>query len=80
MATDITLTDEDRACIRGVLLGWRADGVERPLVPLDVDIDGDGVVDAFGLDDHDEVVLVSGATLGDTVYRSDGDDLDPESA
>lgn len=70
-----SLSDEDRNTIRDVLLQYRKDGVEKPLLPLNVDIDGDGVCDSFGLDENDEVTLVSGINLTDTVYRSDGDDV-----
>lgn len=69
------LTKQDREVIRDFLVGERKRGEERPLLPLDVDLDGDGITDAWGLDDNDQVVLVSGATLADTVYRSDGDDV-----
>lgn len=69
------LPAEDLAQIKAILLGYRADGVERPLLPLDVDVDGDGICDSFGLDEHDEVVIVSGVTLENTVYVSEGDDV-----
>ena len=69
------LTPEDEAAIRGILEAQRQEGSERPLLPLDVDIDGDGIVDAWGLDDDGRVVLVSGCYLGSTCYASDGDDI-----
>lgn len=69
---------EDREQIKAILLQYRADGVAAPLLPLDVDLDGDGKTDAFGLDENDEVVLVSGADLEHTVYVSDGDDAKGE--
>lgn len=53
---------------------WKDDGVENPTIPSDVDLDGDGVVDAFGLDENDQLIFISGIKLTDTVYRSDGDD------
>lgn len=75
MATPITdLPAEDYAEIRSILLGYRADGVERPLLPTDFDVDGDGTADCFGLDEHDELVYVTAASLTDTVYVSEGDD------
>lgn len=72
---DLSLSDEDRIAIRDILLQWKAEGVENPLLPADVDIDGDGIADSFGLNDKDEVIVVSGVALEDTVYVSDGDDI-----
>lgn len=72
---DNTLTDADRTALRDVLLMWRETGVENPTLPLDIDLDGDGIADAWGLDANDEVVLISGTTIADTVYVSDGDDI-----
>lgn len=69
------LSKEDRDVIRDILLGYRKEGESVPLLPLDVDLDGDGITDAWGLDENDEVVLVSGQKLKDTVYVSDGDDI-----
>ncbi|QYC54363.1 hypothetical protein SEA_PICKLES13_27 [Microbacterium phage Pickles13] len=66
------LTDEDRETIRRSLLDRRAEGVERPLLPLDFDADGDGICDAFGLDAFDALVLVSGVDIADTLIESDG--------
>ena len=71
---DLTLTDEDRAVIRSALLAEREAGVAVPLLPADVDVDGDGIVDSFGLDENDEVVVVSGVALEHTLYVSEGDD------
>lgn len=72
---EITTSVEDLIVIKGILLQYREEGVENPLLPLNVDIDGDGIVDSYGLDENDEVILVSGAKLEDTVYVSDGDDV-----
>jgi hypothetical protein len=72
---EITTSIEDLVVIKGILLQYREEGVENPLLPLDVDIDGDGIADAYGLDENDEVILVSGCKLEDTVYVSDGDDV-----
>lgn len=77
---DLSLTDDDREAIRGILLAERERGVDRPLLPADVDLDGDGVVDAFGLDQDDQVIVVSGVDLTETVYESDGDDINVEGA
>lgn len=72
---NLTTTDEDAAAIKAILLQWKAEGNPNPLLPSDVDIDGDGIVDSFGLDENDNVIVVSGAKLEDTVYVSDGDDV-----
>lgn len=66
------LTDLDRETIRASLLARRAEGVENPLLPLDFDVDGDGICDAFGLDAFGALVLVSGVNVTDTVMESDG--------
>ena len=67
------ISGEDREQIKAILLQHRADGVAVPLLPLDVDLDGDGKADAFGLDENDEVVLVSGVNLEHTVYQFTGE-------
>lgn len=77
---DVTITREDADAIKGILLQWRSEGKENPLLPMDVDVNGDGIVDSFGLDENDEVVVVLGQKLEDTVYLSEGDDIGPEPA
>lgn len=69
------LPQADRDQLRETLLQIRTGTGKVPLIPLDVDLDGDGIVDSFGLDENDEVVLVSGVKLEETVYRSEGDDV-----
>lgn len=61
--------------MRAALLAERRRGVARPLIPADVDLDGDGVCDSFGLDENDEVVIVSGVPLEETTYLSLGEDV-----
>lgn|GEM_PF-3559312 len=73
MTADLTLTRKDRKAIRKVLLAERAAGVATPLLPADVDLDGDGIVDSFGLDEHDEVIVVSGVALEQTLFESVGE-------
>lgn len=68
-----SITPEELAVIRQCLLDWRKVGVERPLMPVYRDVDGDGVPDFCGLDEHDAVVIVSGATLADSVAESTGE-------
>lgn len=77
---DLTATDEDHVAIQQILLQWKAEGNENPLLPMDVDIDGDGIVDSFGLDADDNVIVVSGTKLEDTVYVSEGDDVKEEAS
>ncbi|UDG78655.1 lysin A [Microbacterium phage Neptune] len=86
--TDINnlLEPEDREIITSALRDWAKDGVERPLIPMDVDVDGDGIVDAWGLDAFGNLIVVSGIDLKDTVYVADGsgieatpiEDIDPD--
>lgn len=66
------LTREDRDALVAALEGMRADGVERPLIPLDVDVDGDGICDAWGLTDSGTLALISGVDIGSTSWVSDG--------
>ena len=65
----------DLVTIKGILEGYKAEGIEKPLLPMNVDIDGDGIADAYGLDENGEVCIVSGVSLEHTVYVSDGDDI-----
>ncbi|WQY99833.1 hypothetical protein [Microbacterium phage MO526] len=69
------LSTADREAIKSILTAWRDEGVENPLLPMDVDVDGDGIADSWGLDAFGNVVVVSGARLSETVYRSEGDDI-----
>ena len=70
---DLTTTDEDAAAIKAILLQWKTEGNPNPLLPADVDIDGDGIVDSFGLDENDNVIVVSDTKLEDTVYVAEGE-------
>lgn len=72
MATETTGLSEDEAkAVRMALLTHRALGNKRPLLPLMGDADGDGEHDFYGLDENDNVVLVSGVTIEDSVFESD---------
>ncbi|MCC4250727.1 hypothetical protein [Microbacterium testaceum] len=73
---DITTRDESREAIRTALLGWKADGVATPIIPVYSDLDGDGVPDFYGLDDNDQLVQVSGVTVVDSVAVSDGSGIE----
>lgn len=70
--TDLTLTDEDRVAIKAILQAERDKGNPNPLLPADVDIDGDGIVDSFGLDSFGNVIVVSGKPLDETLFVSEG--------
>lgn len=70
---DLTTTDEDAAAIKAILLQWKSEENPNPLLPADVDIDGDGIVDSFGLDENDNVIVVSDTKLEDTVYVAEGE-------
>ena len=76
---DLTVTSDDADTIKAILLQWRANGEENLLLPMDVDVNGDGIVDSFGLDENDDVVVVLGRKIEETVYLSEGDDVDLES-
>ncbi|QNL30254.1 hypothetical protein SEA_CLEARASMUD_44 [Microbacterium phage ClearAsMud] len=73
------LSTEDRDAIKSILTGYREDGIENPLLPMDVDVTGDGICDSWGLDADGNVIVVPGAHLDDTVFVSEGDDIGPES-
>ena len=75
---ELNETEEDVSAIRDILLQWKREGNPNPLLPSDVDIDGDGVADSFGLDENDQVILVRNVPLEETVYVSEGDDIGPE--
>lgn len=68
-------TKEDREVILNFLNQQKAEGNPNPLMAMDVDFDGDGVADAFGLGENGELVVVPGVKLEDTTYESLGDDI-----
>lgn len=72
--TKITLTPEDSEAIKAALLMMRERGEANPLLPTDFDLNGDGTVDAFGLGANDEIIVVHGVPIGETLYGSEGDD------
>lgn len=78
---NVELSAADAEQVREILVGWRDAGVTNPLLPMEVDVDGDGTADSWGLDKDGKVIVVSGAKLGDTVFRADGEpapDIDPD--
>lgn len=68
------ISPAEQAELVSVLKEVRARGVIVPLLPMDVDVDGDGVCDAFGLDENDNLVIVSGVDLDLTLYEATGED------
>jgi len=73
---DITqIPEEDRVALKAALQTHIDAGEENPMIPLDVDLDGDGKADAIGLDENGELTVFSGVDLEETVYVSEGDDI-----
>lgn len=70
------LTDEDRDAIKAALLAHREDGVQDPRISLDIDVDGDGVSDAWALDEGGNVVLIPDVPVADTVFVATGDGVE----
>jgi hypothetical protein len=66
----IPQADQDE--LKAALQTWQKDGTENPLIPVDVDVNGDGKPDAVGLDKDGNLIAVTDADLSDTVYESDG--------
>jgi len=67
---DVPLVDQ--ATLVACLRAWQEEGQANPLIPCDVDVDGDGTADAFGLSPLGQLVYVTGANLKHTVYEADG--------
>lgn len=74
------MSAEERAILRKLLLAWKRDGNPNPIIPAYRDEDGDGVPDFYGLDENDEVVVVSGVTVADTVAAAPAGEDDGGSA
>lgn len=74
----LNLTPEDKEGLKAALTAWKAEGVERPLIPIDVDVNGDGKADAFGLDEDGELVIVTDVDVATTVYESTGEGFETE--
>lgn len=68
------LDKEDHDFIKSLLLAQREKGNENPLLPMDVDVDGDGVADSYGLDESGEVIVVRGTKLEDTLFVNPDDE------
>lgn len=73
-----TIPAEDQAQIRRSLLEWRASGETNPMIPLDGDVDGDGVADAFALDTFGNLVIVPAVAIVDTVSLSTGGGIETD--
>jgi hypothetical protein len=68
------LPQEDRDALKAALEAHKADRVANPQIPLDADIDGDGIADAWALDENGDVVLVPQVAIADTVFAATGED------
>lgn len=71
---DLTLTDEDRAAIRAILIAERDAGNPHPVLPADVDLDGDGLVDGYTLTADGTVITILSAPIADSMYEATGED------
>lgn len=69
---EVTVSAEDLEVIKSILIQYKQEGKANPLLPMEVDVNGDGIVDSFGLDADDNVIVVPGVKLEDTVYESTG--------
>lgn len=67
------LSEEDREALRQALLAWRDGGTSDPIMPVYLDVDGDGTPDFVRLDANDELTLVSGVAIEDSVSVSEGE-------
>ncbi|AWY05394.1 hypothetical protein SEA_FIREMAN_43 [Microbacterium phage Fireman] len=67
-----TIPLADQAQIKQSLLDWRDAGEPHPMIPLDGDVDGDGIADAFALDAFGNLVIVPAVPITDTVSLSTG--------
>lgn len=74
LVTDEDLPRADQENLIAALKQWIAEGTDpNPLIPALDDIDGDGIVDAYGLDGFGRLVYVSGlVTIDKTVLKSVG--------
>lgn len=68
------MDDTEKEAVRQSLLAWKASGTTNPTIPMFEDVDGDGKMDFYGLDENDQLVTVSGATLESSVFDSTGFD------
>lgn len=73
-----TMTEADKAQVKEILLAEKQAGNDNPMLPMNVDLDGDGIADAIGLNENGELVVIPGVAIEETVYESDGDDQEAE--
>lgn len=67
------LSEEDREGLRQALLAWRDGGTPDPIMPIYLDVDGDGTPDFVRLSGTGELTLVSGVTIEDSVAVPEGE-------
>ena len=77
LVTDADMPPADQATLTQALHDW-GDEHERPLIPALDDVNGDGIVDAYGLDDEGRLVYVSGVAMADTVLTPTGEGFETE--
>ncbi|WKW85451.1 hypothetical protein SEA_MILANI_27 [Microbacterium phage Milani] len=70
--TEDDLPLEDQRQLVEALELWKAEGAELPMIPCNLDVDGDGTTDAYSLDPSGNLVYVTGAPVAETVYESTG--------
>jgi len=73
-----TIPPADQEQIKASLLQWQEEGQENPMIPLDGDVDGDGVADAFALDSFGNLVIVPAVPVADTVSVSTGSGIETD--
>lgn len=73
-----TTADEALEAIRLSLIQWKESGHPNPIIPVYQDLDGDGIADFYGLDDNDQVITISGATIDDSVSVSSGGGIETD--
>ncbi|QWY84467.1 hypothetical protein SEA_QUADZERO_22 [Microbacterium phage QuadZero] len=67
---------EDQVQLLACLKQWKAEGQVNPMIPCDIDADGDGTTDAFGLGPFGDLVFVTQVPVKNTVYEADGSGLE----
>jgi hypothetical protein len=70
------LSPEDHDALVAVLKGWEEEGQLSPKLPLGYDVDQDGAIDAWALDEEGNLILTNVETIGETVFVSDGDGIE----
>lgn len=67
----IDANSEEFADVRDALLAWKNLGITDPTIPIYEDLDEDGEPDFYGLNEDNDLIVVSGITVFDTVSPLD---------